>query len=95
MDKSKQIKTTIKIKLIPKSSKNKIISKESNLYRIKVTAPPVDGKANKALINLLSKKLNCAKSNIEITSGKNSRLKTISIKGLTQEEITDLLMQNN
>ena len=55
---------------------------------MKVTAPPIEGKANKALIDLLAKKLGVPKSHIEIISGKSSRLKSIRIDGLSQKEIT-------
>jgi uncharacterized protein YggU (UPF0235/DUF167 family) len=49
------------------------------------------GKANKALIELLAKRLGIAKKRIEIISGKRSRLKSILIHGLTLEEITQSL----
>ena len=61
-----QVETRVKIKLIPRSSKNLIVGKENDVIRIKVTAPPVGGKANKALIALLSKKLDLPKGNLEI-----------------------------
>ena len=78
----------IKIKLLPRSSKNQVMDKENEIYRIKVTSPPIDGKANKALINLLSKQMRIAKGSIEIISGKTSKNKRVRIKGLTKVEIT-------
>ena len=81
----------IKINLVPRSSKTLISGKEDGVYRIKVTAPPVDGKANKALINLLSKKLRRPKRDIEIVSGKSSRLKSVRISGLSPERISQLM----
>ncbi|MFC1892128.1 DUF167 domain-containing protein [Thermodesulfobacteriota bacterium] len=78
----------ISIKLLPRSSKNQIIIKANDVYRIKVTSPPIDGKANKALINILSKQLGIAKGNIEIISGRTSKNKRVRVKGLTKVEIT-------
>ncbi|NIR15030.1 MAG: DUF167 domain-containing protein, partial [Desulfobacterales bacterium] len=49
------------------------------------------GKANKALIELLAKRLGIAKRRIEITSGKSSGLKTIRISGLSLEDLTSIL----
>jgi len=58
---------------------------------VKVTAPPVEGLANKALVALLSEKLGIAKRDIEITSGKSSRYKTLRVHGLTEAEIAEAL----
>ena len=77
----------IRIRLLPGSSMNRITGREEDVYRIKVTAPPNDGKANKGLIRLLSKQLGTARGNIEIVSGKLSRNKTVRIAGLTEDEI--------
>lgn len=81
----------IKIKVLPRSSTNQIIGQEGDLFKVKLTSPPVEGKANKALIELLAKRLGIGKGKIEIISGKNSRLKTVRISGLSMEEITQVL----
>ncbi|MBW1915614.1 MAG: DUF167 domain-containing protein [Deltaproteobacteria bacterium] len=81
----------IKIKLLPRSSINQVTGKQDGVYRIKVTAPPVDGKANNALINLLAKRLRRPKRDIEIVSGKGSRLKSVRIYGLSSEMISQLM----
>ena len=86
---SEKIGTSIKVRLIPRSSKNHIIGRESDAYKVKVTSPPVGGKANKALIELLAKSLGRPKRSIEITSGKSSRLKTVLIRGLSMKEIRE------
>ena len=88
---SQHMKSNIKIKLLPRSSKNQIIGKEGDTLKVKVTSPPVDGKANEALIELLAKRLGVSKSNIKIISGRRSKLKTVTISGLSQKEITILL----
>ena len=81
----------IKIRLLPRSSINQVTGKQDGVYRIKVTAPPVDGKANNALINLLAKRLRRPKRDIEIVSGKGSRLKSVLIYGLSAERISQLM----
>ena len=82
----------IKVKLLPRSSRNHIADKEEDRYKIKVTAPPVDGKANEALIKLLAKKLGIPGRDIEILSGHTSRLKTIRIQDLSPGDISDRLL---
>ena len=86
-----RIKSDIKVKLLPRSSMNKILGREGDHFKVKVTAPPVEGKANEALITLLSKKLGIPKGRIEIVSGKSSRMKSIRVEGLSIDEITENL----
>ena len=68
----------IKLKISPNASKNEII-KNDNEIKVKITAQPIENKANKALVEFLSKKLKVAKSNIEIVKGETSKEKTPKI----------------
>lgn len=77
----------IKVKLAPKSSRNEVSGKIGDAYRIKVTAPPVDGKANEALVEFLAKRLGVAKGGVQIVSGLSSRLKRVRVTGLSSEEV--------
>ena len=88
---SQTTETAFRVKLIPRSSQNQIVGREGELVKIKVTAPPIEGQANKALIELLSKKLKKPKSHISIITGESSRLKTVRIKDISRSEIYDLL----
>ena len=83
--------TVIKVKVIPRSSRTEILGKENDIYRMKLTDPPVEGKANKAVIELLAEKLGVPKREIEIVSGKTGRLKTIRIRGLAAGEVAQAL----
>jgi hypothetical protein len=83
--------TVIKVKVIPRSSRTEILGKENDIYRMKLTDPPVEGRANKAVIDLLAEKLGVPRREIEIVSGKTGRLKTIRIRGLTAAEIARAL----
>ena len=58
--------------------------------KIAVSAPPVDGKANEALIKWLSKRLHIAKSAITLVSGTTDRCKTLLINGNAEELIKKL-----
>jgi len=83
--------TVIKVKVIPRSSRTDILGKENDIYRMKLSDPPVEGRANKAVIELLAEKLGVPRREIEIVSGKTGRLKTIRIRGLTAAEIAQAL----
>lgn len=69
----------ITFRIIPNSSKNDIII-ENGFVKVKITAPPVENKANKALLEFLSKKFKIPKTNIQILKGLTSKDKTILIK---------------
>ena len=83
--------TVIKVKVIPRSSRTEILGKENDIYRMKLTAPPVEGKANKAVIELLAEKLGVPKREIEIVSGKTGRLKTVRVRGMSEVAVTQAL----
>ncbi len=66
----------VNIKISPNAKKNEIIREGGNV-KIKITAQPIDGKANKALIEFLSKYFKIPKTSIEILKGETSKEKTI------------------
>jgi uncharacterized protein (TIGR00251 family) len=74
--------TLIKIYIQPKSSKNEIVGPYRDGFKVKVTAPPIEGKANDVLIRFLAKELEISPSQIEILRGHHSREKTLKISGL-------------
>jgi len=69
----------LKVYLQPKSSKNEIVGLYRGGLKVKVTAPPVHGKANEALLRLLAEELGVEPSSIEIVKGRHSREKTLRI----------------
>lgn len=80
------------VKLVPNSSFNRIVDYTNEYVRIKISAPPVENKANKELISFCSKLFDVNKSKIEIISGDKSKLKKILIKDRNFEEITQKLL---
>ena len=77
------------IKISPNAKKNEIIKTENDV-KIKITAQPIDGKANKCLIEFLSKNFKIPKTQIEILKGETSKEKTILFKTSDAEKITNL-----
>lgn len=69
----------VKLKISPNASKNEIIKTDDGV-KVKITAQPIDGKANKCLIGFLSKNFKIPKSSIEILRGETSKEKTLLIK---------------
>ena len=77
----------VQIKISPNSSKNAILKDESGV-KIKVTAQPIENKANKAVIEFLAKQLKIPKSSIEIVKGETSKEKTLLIKIFDDDKIS-------
>lgn len=79
----------IKVKIVPGSSKNKIVGVYNDALKITITTPPVEGKANKKCITYLAKYFNVAKSKVEIISGQTSKNKLIKIYDISQENFLE------
>lgn len=78
---------TFAVKVIPRASKNQIAGVEGEAIKIRLRAPPVDGQANKALIEFLADALNLPRANIEIVTGQTSRHKIVRVRGATAKQI--------
>jgi uncharacterized protein (TIGR00251 family) len=76
----------LKVYLQPKSSKNEIWGPYRDGIKVKVTAPPIKGKANEALIRFLAKEFEISPSSIEILKGLHAREKTLRISGILSQE---------
>ena len=80
----------IKIRIIPNSSKNDIIL-EKEFIKVKVTAQPIENKANKALIEFLSKTFKTPKTSIEILKGDTAKEKTLLFKISDENKRKDIV----
>ncbi len=79
--------TLLSVKLQPRAAKNEIGAPLGDELKIKVTAPPVDAAANRALVAFLAEKLDCSHGEVELIRGQTSRHKTILLHGFKPEEI--------
>lgn len=70
------------LKVVPRASENEIRREAGGLLKVRLQAPPVDGKANKALVKFLAETLNVSKSSITIVSGEKGRNKVVRISGI-------------
>ena len=78
---------TFDIQVIPHASRAEIAGVQEGAFKVKVTAPPVEGAANEACIKLLARELGLKKSQMEISSGVKSRKKTVMIKDISKAEL--------
>ena len=89
--KQTDVSATLAVRIQPRASKNSVVRMDDGSLKIRLTAPPVDGAANEALVDFLSRTLDLSKSSIEIVSGHTSREKRVKISGMGEADITRLL----
>ncbi len=78
---------SFRVHLQPKASCEEIVGELDGVLRLRVTAPPVDGRANDACVRLLARALDLPVSRLRIVSGQHARLKTIKLDAVSAETI--------
>lgn len=82
----------LKVRIVPRAKNNAIEGwMEDGSLKVRVQAPPVDGKANDALIRLLAQTLGFPARNISLRSGHTGRNKILAFAGITPEGLQKLL----
>ncbi|MDO8577749.1 MAG: DUF167 domain-containing protein [Dehalococcoidales bacterium] len=86
---SQQEPTRIIVRVRPGARKNEVLGFLEDVLRVKIAAPPVEGKANRELIVFLSEVLGIRKSDITIEKGETAKRKVVGIIGVTQSQIME------
>ncbi len=81
----------LRIQVQPRASRDEVVGPHGDALKIRITAPPVAGAANKHLLKFLANKLQVAKSQMSIASGATSRAKSIAIEGISAKEVRQRL----
>lgn len=77
----------LRVYVQPRASHNRLTGLYNDAVKLALTAPPVDGKANAAVIKFLASFLNVKKKDLEIKHGLQSRNKSVLIRGLNAESV--------
>lgn len=77
----------LRVRVQPRASRDAVAPMDDGRYRVALTAPPVEGKANNALIAFMAHQLGIRKHALALAAGDASRDKTLRIDGLTIEEV--------
>ena len=91
MDQVTDDATTFDVKVVPRANKNQIVGREGGIIKIRLNAPPVEGKANEALVRFLAEALGVHRAQIEIVTGQASRRKIVRVRGVMAEQIEKLI----
>lgn len=81
----------LSVKVQPRSSRNQVCGESDGMLKIKLTAPPVEGEANQALIEFLARQLQITRGQVRLIRGESSRQKLVEIAGLTREQLLERL----
>jgi uncharacterized protein (TIGR00251 family) len=78
------------VRVVPRASRDAIVGEHDGALKIALTAPPVEGEANAALVALLAKKLGVAKRDVVLVRGEASRSKRVEVRGVSADAVRAL-----
>jgi uncharacterized protein len=83
-----------KIKVVPRSSRSEVVGIQGDALKLRLKAPPVEGKANEECIRLLVEILGVRKTQVTIIAGHTARTKTVAVEGIRSEALAALLSRS-
>jgi uncharacterized protein (TIGR00251 family) len=81
------------VRVQPRASKDEIAGEMDGALKIRLQAPAVEDRANQALVEFLAQTLNTSKATVRILSGEGSRRKRIEVRGVTADQVQQLLIE--
>lgn len=82
---------TFRVRVSPRASREAIAGEHDGALKVALTAPPVEGAANAALVKLLAKRLGVSKSAVRIVSGETGRNKRVEVDGVAPDQARERL----
>lgn len=77
----------LKVRVQPGAKRSEVVGWQGDTLRVRVQAPPLEGRANAALIDLLARALGVPRSHVWLERGETSREKVLGVEGLDAEEV--------
>jgi len=78
--------TRLRLRVSPGASRSHVVGRHGEAWKVRVAAPPEDGKANDAALDLLADVLRVPRGRIELVSGRTARDKVVALRGLSADE---------
>ena len=85
--------TRLTLRVMPGAGRSEVVGRHGSAWKVRIGAAPERGRANEALVRLLSKQLRIARSEITIVSGHTSRDKVVELRGLSGGEAVSRLLE--
>lgn len=83
--------TAFAVRVSPRASRDQIEGAAGGALKVRLTAPPVEGAANAALVKLVAKALGVAPSRVRVVSGQHGRSKRLWVEGLAPDQVRERL----
>ena len=80
----------VSVHVQPRASRSEIIGQHGAALKVRLQAPPVDGAANEALVQLLADLLGVSRRSVRVVAGASSRTKTVEVDGTTEAAVRAL-----
>lgn len=81
--------TRLRVRVTPGAGRSEVVGRQGDAWKVRVGAAPERGRANVALLALLSKQLGVKRSDLSIVSGHTTRTKVVELRGISSVEIAD------
>ena len=81
----------ITVRVTPRASRDEVAGWREGALRVRLRAPPVEGRANESLRRMLAERLGVAPSAVQIVSGETSRVKRVRVEGMTESDVEQRL----
>lgn len=75
----------LRVRVQPRAKRDEVVGERAGAIVIRLKAPPVDGKANAALVAFIAKAANLPRSHVEIVRGASSREKAVRVSGVSEQ----------
>jgi uncharacterized protein (TIGR00251 family) len=82
------------VRVTPRAARSAVVGVERGVLHVRLSAPPIDGAANRALLALLAEVLDLPRAQIELLAGERSRFKRVAVQGLTHQALLARLAQH-
>lgn len=82
---------TFAVRVVPRSSRSDIRGEHDGALRVRISAPPVDGAANRELVRVIARALKVPQNAVEIIAGTNSKNKTVKVQGVDAATLERLI----
>lgn len=76
----------LRVRVQPRASRDEVVGVHGDALKVRITAPPVEGEANTHLLTVLARRLGVPRGRLELRTGSTSRLKSITIQGISAAE---------
>jgi len=76
----------LRVRVQPRASRDEVVGVHGDALKVRITAPPVEGEANTHLLTVLARRLGVPRGRLELRTGSTSRLKSITIQGISEAE---------